>query len=60
MADALRSTLRTGFLSRMHLSSKNRFPLAICTGFGARESFISRCLPFRPQIRDARGSHLTF
>ena len=60
VADAPRLLRRMGFLSRMHLSSKSRFPLTNRSGSGTRDSRICHWLPFRPKIHDARAPHLTF
>ena len=60
MADAPRFPLRTPLPHRVHLSSKSRFPLTNCPGYGAQDSRICHRLPLRPQIRDARGARLTF
>ena len=49
VADAPRALRRTGFPSRVHLSSKSGLPLASCPGGGARDSRISHRPPFRAQ-----------
>ena len=60
VADMPRFILRTNFPSGVRLSSKGRFPLTSCPGFGARESRICHRPPFWLQIRDSCGVRLTF
>ena len=60
VADTPRHCLRTRDPSRVHLSSKNRIPLTSRPVPGARESRISRRLPFRLQIRESYVVRLKF